>query len=159
MRISDWSSDVCSSDLVEQFDLCRIPGEIQLCQCNRAQYVVIAQFNQVFCFCPLLIMEGSKNRPITGPIGLAKLNRDITVMPGLNGAFRNGGARLRGEDGQRREGGKDDNTELQESISFDSICRSSHNSAFTAACRIRKRGWKVAMALNVHLSCLKKLKF
>src|SRR3546814_4856834 len=80
--------------------------------------------------CPLLIMEGSKNRPITGPIGLAKLNRDITVMPGLNGAFRNGGARLRGEDGQRREGGKDDNTELQESISFDSICRSSQHSAF-----------------------------
>src|SRR3546814_7827850 len=72
MRISDWSSDVCSSDL---------------------------------------------------PISLAKLNRDITVMPGLNGAFRNGGARLRGEDGQRREGGKDDNTELQESISFDSICK------------------------------------
>src|SRR3546814_1694232 len=73
-------------------------------------------------------MEGSKNRPITGTIGLAKLNRDITVMPGLNGAFRNGGARLRGEDGQRREGGKDDNTELQESISFDSICRSSQHS-------------------------------
>src|SRR3546814_6207534 len=98
MRISDWRSGVCSSDLcqprkliglgqgrcgiekleeVEQFDLWRIPGEIQLGQCNRAQYVVIAQFNQVFCFCPLLIMEGSKNRPITGPIGLAKLNRDI----------------------------------------------------------------------------------
>src|SRR3546814_9299026 len=35
---------------VEQFDLWRIPGEIQLGQCNRAQYVVIAQFNQVFCF-------------------------------------------------------------------------------------------------------------
>src|SRR3546814_15092003 len=100
MRISDWSSDVCSSDL-----------------------------------------------------------RDITVMPGLNGAFRNGGARLRGEDGQRREGGKDDNTELQESISFDSICRSSQHSAFAAGCRIRQRGWKVAMALTVPLSWLRTCNF
>src|SRR3546814_19137692 len=80
-------------------------------------------------------------------------------MPGLNGDYRNGGARLRGEDGQRREGGKDDNTELQESISFDSICRSSQHSAFAAGCRIRKRGWKVAMALKVPLSWLRTCNF
>src|SRR3546814_3113379 len=64
-----------------------------------------------------------------------------------------------GEDGQRREGGKDDNTELQESISFDSICRSSQHSAFATGCRIRKRGWKVAMALTVPLSWLRTCNF
>src|SRR3546814_1318811 len=39
------------------------------------------------------------------------------------------------------------------------FCRSSQHSAFAAGCRIRKRGWKVAMALTVPLSWLRTCNF
>src|SRR3546814_16660704 len=34
MRISDWSSDVCSSDLCRRTALCRTSGRRQPCSCN-----------------------------------------------------------------------------------------------------------------------------
>src|SRR3546814_18629565 len=62
MRISDWSSDVCSSDLIERFDIavpggnrvCRVrialPASYTAAKARKRRYPLLVVFDALMCF-------------------------------------------------------------------------------------------------------------